>query len=532
MRWLWALIALAAAVALAVVVVLNLPPGVDYGAVYRIDRDVRLADVLDRLQAQGRSGAIVFANVNVIDPIAAQVVPAQAVIVRDGRIDWVGSSAGMPAAPGAFTIDGKGKYLSPGLTDMHVHTQGIGEHILRLAAGVTSVREMDGFPWLLRLQESIVQKRTIGATMYVAGTIIADQPFYGYAVVAKTPDEARQVVRNQKACGYSFIKVHNSLALPLFDAVADEARRLGLDLVGHVPHDISVAHAVQAAHMRTLEHLKGFIFDRTLLPNPEDFARALAGAEVWLTPTFYTRRSSAYGDEARQLLADPRMRLATRADRAAWASAVPAVGSHDALLGDTLKSTHAKVMARLLLLHPHWLAGTDAAGYAFNIAGFALIDELQLMHAAGIPLPEVIRAATTEAAAAMRQADFGRIAPGMRADLVLLDGNPLEDLRAYQRNAGVMARGVWLERATLDAALDALAAIYAEPVLTSASGDMVAKFVGGAEVAARRGHVFESAALIAAAGALKRAGQGAAAVRLNKLAEVATSGPCTAVWPN
>jgi hypothetical protein len=326
--------------------------------------------------------------------------------------------------------------------------------------------------------------------------------------------------------------VHNSLRQPLFDAVADEAHRLGLDFVGHVPHDISIEHAVHSAHMRTLEHLKGFLFDRTLLPSPEDFAHALAGAEVWLAPTFYARRSLAYGEEAKLLLADPHMRFAARADRLSWTAGAPAAGSRDAQLSDTLKATHAKVMAQLLPLHPRWLAGTDAAGYAFNIAGYALVDELALMHEAGIGIPDVIRAATTEAAAAMRQTDFGRIAPGMRADLVLLDRNPLNDLEAYQQNAGVMARGAWMDRAMLDTSLDALASIYAESTPTQITAETAAKLARDAEERVARGHVFETAALVAAATALKNAGERAAALRLEKLANIPTSGPCAAVWPN
>lgn len=532
MTWLKTAGSLVIVLALGVTVVWMLPHRVDYGALHRIDRDVRLIDVLDRLKGQSQRGTVVFADVSVVDPIEARAVAHQSVVVRDGRVDWVGSSAEMPVVADAFVIECHGKYLSPGLADMHVHTMGVGEHILRLAAGVTTVREMDGFPWLLRLRDSIAQDRTLGATVYVAGTIIADRPLSGYAVVVATQDEARQAVRNQGACGYSFIKVHNNLAQPLFDAVADEARRAGLDLVGHVPHDISLAHAIQAGGMRTLEHLKGFLIDQTLLPSTEDFATALAGAEVWITPTLYTRRDFEYGDEARRLAADSRMRFVPRADREAWTKNLPAAGSARAHLGDTYRSTQAKVMARLLPLRPHWLAGTDAAGYAFNIAGFALLDELQLLHEAGVPVADVIRAATTEAAAAMHQSDFGRITPGMRADLVLLKANPLEDLAAYQRNAGVMARGRWFDGSALDAALDALATIYAEPEPTRIDGAMAAKLARDAELRAESGHVFESAAVVAASNALKNAGHNDAARRLASLAAIPVSGPCAAVWPN
>lgn len=532
MSWLKAPIVLAVVLFLAAAAYFNLALAADYEAVHRIDRDVRLADVLDRLKAHGRRGTIVFANVSIIDPVEARVIAAQSVVVRGSQIVWVGPSKSMPVVPGATMIEGNGKYLSPGLTDMHVHTQGVGEHILRLAAGVTGVREMVGFPWLLKLRNAIAQDRMIGATMYVAGTIIADQPLDGYAVVVATPKEARHVVRAQRACGYSFIKVHNSLALPLFDAVADETRRAGLDLVGHVPHNISLVHAIQSGRMRTLEHLKGFLIDQTLLPSAEDYRPALAGAEVWISPTLYGQIDYAYGEDAKRRLDDPRMRFVTHANREKWAKGLPAAGSEKVLLGETFKSTQAKVMARLLSLHPRWLAGTDAAGYAFNIAGFALLDELQLLHAAGVSVAEVIRAATSEAAAAMRQKDFGRIEPGTRADLVLLDGNPFESLDAYRAIVGVMARGAWMDRRALDEALSELATIYAERTPTSFSGTNAMRLARDAELRASRGHVFESFALMAAAHALRSVGHTGAALSLEKLTDITTSGACGAAWPN
>jgi cytosine/adenosine deaminase-related metal-dependent hydrolase len=501
-------------------------------AVQRLGQDVRLTAVMDTLREAGRSGRIVVTDVNVVDPVAGAVVAHQTVRVEDGRIAWVGAAGDAPAPADATVIDGRGRYLSPGLTDVHVHTEDVGQHVLRLAAGVTTVREMDGFPWLLRTRDAVASGVMIGATMYVAGTIIADQPLGGYAVVAHTPEDARVLVRNQAKCGYAFIKVHNSLATPLFDAVAEEAHKQGLDLIGHVPHGISLAHAVHSGRMRTLEHLKGFLIDQTLLPSDEAYAPALAGAEVWIAPSLYTRIDRAYGDEARRLAADPRQRFVPRARRDDWLANLPAEGSVDARLHDTLTRTQASVMARLLPLDPHWLVGTDAAGYMFNIAGFAALDELVLLRGAGLAAAAVVRAATSEPAVALRRTgEFGRIMQGQRADLVLLEDNPLETVAAYQSNLGVMARGRWYDRASLDAALESVAQIYDAPIpdrLDPAAANTLAAAV---QSRARAGFVFEDRILIAAAGAFTRTGAPAAAQSMRQLVSAPTTGACAADTP-
>lgn len=505
----------------------------DIEAVQRLDQDVRITAVMDQLRASAGEGRIAIVNVSVVDPVAGAIKPAQTVIVNGETIEWLGPAAQAPPLMGATAIDGVGRFLSPGLVDMHVHTEHMSQHVLRLAAGVTSVRDMDGFPWLLRTRDAMNSGAMIGAATYVAGTIIADQPLFGYAVVGDTPEAARQAVRNQAECGYSFIKVHNSLAEPLFDAVADEAHRLGLDLVGHVPHDITLQHAIQSGHMRTLEHLKGFLIDQTLLPSDEPYAPALEGAEVWIAPTLYTRLDRAHGNEARQLAADPRQRYNPRARREGWLASMPAEGSEAAMLHDRLIETQANVMARLLPLNPRWLVGTDAAGYMFNIAGFAVHDEMKLLQESGLTPSQVVRAATIEPAVAMRRAaEFGTIAPGMRADLVLLSANPLEDVSAYQTNEGVMARGRWYDRAALDAALEAVTAIYDEPLRGTVAPAALDALASGAEARAAAGYVFEDSALTAAAAAAERNGRTPAAQSLRALVSASTSGVCAVNAPS
>ena len=495
--------------------------------IQRLDQDVRMTAVLDTLRAAGKTGHIAIVNVNLVDPIAGTMIPNQTVVVQGEKIEWVGTANAAPGLRGATQIDGTGKFLSPGITDMHVHTEHMAQHILRLAAGVTSARDMDGFPWILRTRDAINSGKMIGATMYVAGTIISDHPLFGYAVQVHTPEEARQTVRNQAACGYSFIKVHNKLAESLFDAVADEAGKLHLDLVGHVPHHMSIFHAVQFGHMRTLEHLKGFLNDGDLTVSDEPYEPALKGAETWITPTLYTRTGDAYGEGARRLMEDPRQNYNPRARREQWAAQIPAPGSHIAVLYNNFVKSQAIIVPRLMGLHARWLVGTDAAGYPFNIAGFAALDELVLLHQLGMPNVDVVRAATSEPAIAMRRPDeFGRIVHGQRADLVLLGANPLEDVAAYQSNLGVMARGRWYDRASLDAALASVALIDDEPVQLTFDLRTADTLVDALKAKQEAGYVFEDGAMTEAAERFEQNGAPDVGKRLRTLLSMPISGVC------
>jgi len=510
-------------------------PSADRAILHRIAQEVEIARVIDSLASVTRSAPIVFRDVAVVDVASHRSVPGQSVIVRDGRIAWIGAAAAIDplASREAQVVDGQGLYLSPGLTDMHVHTLSLAEQLLRLANGETSVREMDGFPWLLELRRGIDSGRLLAPTPYIAGTIIASAPLGGYAVVVSTPEEARATVRGEAACGYDFIKVHNLLPRPLFDAVADETRMAGMDLVGHIPHDISIDHALHVGHMRTVEHLKGFLIDEALTVSNEDYAKAVAGVEYWQTPTLYTYLNYVHGDAARAQLDRFEMRYVPAARRAAWQVNAAASSARDErVLGLLVTAQHAAI-ERLLPLGTHWLAGSDAAQYRYNIAGFALLDELRLMQQFGIPQADVLRAATSEPAAAMRRDDFGQIKHGMRADLVLLDADPTVDLNAYYHNRGVVVRGRWLTRAALDTALDRLAQIEAEPdssfPLTEQSLQALERSLS--RLAAE--HVaLDASSLRAAASSLRMLGYRKTARTVAALAAAPARGSCEETTPN
>lgn len=506
------------------------PANADQAAFHALQQETAIAAVLADLKAAAPNRRLIIRDVRVVDPQSGTVTPGQSVIVGGAQILWVGDTDKTPKVE-ATVIEGGGRYLSPGLMDMHVHSSSASGWLLNLSVGVTGVREMDGFPWLLRARQSIQDGRMLGPTLAVAGTIINDQPMDGYAVVPDSPLDARRIVRQQAACGYDFIKIHNRLSPPMFDAVADQARTLGVDLVGHVPHDISLTHALAPGAMRTSEHLKGFLRDATLLPNDdEDYAAALKGADVWLTPTLFTGLNYDRGAWARGVLEGPTAAYVPLSRRQAWAAMLGAPDADDIATGERFRNTQAVVMQRLIPLKPRWLAGTDAAGYPFAVMGYALIEELRLLRAAGLTPVEVLRAATSEPARAMRQADsFGAVRRGMRADLVLLDANPLEDPTVYARNAGVMTRGFWLPRDRIDGAMARLAAIYrqgdAGPITRHAAEALQRQ----AAVQTAAGFVFDPEIVDAAGTAVTRAGlDGAGFSALNG---PAPSGACLLSTP-
>ncbi|HEY6180003.1 MAG TPA: FCD domain-containing protein, partial [Kofleriaceae bacterium] len=349
----------------------------------------------------------------------------QTIVIDGGTLRAIGPSDRVAIPAGATVIDGRGKYVMPGLVDMHTHTNLSDSHyILDLANGVTSIREMDGHAYLLRQRSAERANRLLIPNLYVAGKILASAPLDWYATVVTTPDAARAAIREQKAAGYEFIKVHNVLRPEVYDAICAEARAQGLDVVGHIPHDTSVARAI-ACGQRTFEHFKGYINDRNLHLTDEDYVAATRGAEVWNTPTFYNYRGQLRGDEARALLTSaPEMRYVAARTRARWLAlaAQPADPVQQGVL-----PLEEKIFRDLLAIHARFLAGTDSGGgYPFHVPGFSLHEELRIMARNGLPVAGVLAAATVEPGRAMRrEAELGTLEVGKRADLVLLARDPL-----------------------------------------------------------------------------------------------------------
>lgn len=431
-------------------VVQAIDPALDRWRFHR--EELRLQELWLELSHEARARPFALEHVGVVDVVTGELLPERTVVVEGETIRWVGPSAEASLPDETLRIDGRGKFLMPGLVDMHVHhVTSVAHPLLELACGVTTARDMCGFPWLLEWRELIRQGALLGPDLFVAGHILNAVPMEMYATVVRTADEARARVREQVEAGYDFIKVHNVLPLDVYRAICAEARDLGMAVVGHVPHGIGLAEAAEQGQ-HTFEHFKGYFDDRTLELSDQDYVGFTARARPWLCPTLATSRLGLVGEEAERFFDEALgmryVSVYTRENLRARARAEADV-SHARVW-----ELSQQIFRQLLETRPRFLAGTDSGGYEQLVPGFALWDELQLMEGLGLPTAEVLRAATVHAAEALGARERqGTIAAGQRAHLLLLDANPLEGAKNVQRVAGVGVRGLWLSRADLDALL-------------------------------------------------------------------------------
>ena len=497
-------------------------PDIPEDAAYRrtlalAEQELEVVRLLLDLNAAHRPVDADLLNVRVVDPAAGTASEPTCVSVRGGRIAAVGTDC--PPNPGIQQIDGAGRYLVPGLADMHVHQlESAMVPLLNVLFGVTTVRDMDGFPWLLEWREKAAGDQLFAPSMYVTGRILNFVPYGWYTREVKTPEEGRVAVREQAAAGYDAIKIHNVLPLPIFDAVLDEARRMGLDVVGHVPHEISVEHAIESG-MWTMEHFKGYVDDRSLQISDEDWVTPTRGAEAWNCPTLYTERERLRGAARDAWFESAEARWVPVLRRDAWrrGSEEPVGEPHAGLA-----ARQRQVLERLLPITDRFLAGTDSGGgYPFMVSGPALHDELANFQDAGMSPPLALRTATTHAAAALRwEGESGVIAPGARADLLLVADNPLDDVRHLRAIEGVMLRGAWIDGVERSEILDRLAAIQARvPAVAGDAAvlddDWAERLVAEVEALRADGYTHPVHLLEEWAAALEEAGFGEEAERLS-----------------
>lgn len=422
----------------------------------------RIDELVVKFSTKYRPQDVVVRNVTLISVSQGRAVPGQAVLVQNGRITRIGSSTSLKSVPGARIIDAHGLYLVPGLCDMHVHQLvSSSQHLLNLMEGVTSVRDLNGFPWTLRMRDSVRQGKLLAPNMYITGQILNGEPMDFYARVVTTPEQGRTAVREDKAAGYDFIKVHNIMKPEVYEAVLDEAHQRNIDVVGHVPHGIKVADAIRLGQ-RTIEHFKGYILDDGLVISQEDYVSATKGADVWLCPTFSAYRDYLRGPEVITALGLLEMRYTSWRDRIDWRERAQEAMTPQTLALQRILPMSEQIFKQLLPVGARFIAGTDSGGgFALMPPGFILHEELRLMQKNGLSPLETLRTATVNAAEAMgRSAEFGSIEPGKRADMILLSADPLVDSSNLSRIETVIVRGIVLSRKDLDNIATGVRAIY------------------------------------------------------------------------
>jgi len=420
--------------------------------------------LLIRLSDQIRPANYLIENVNVVDVAAGTVHENYSIVVRDGRFDWVGPGADAPAADDLIAIDGDGRYATPGLTNMHVHTMAHDrDFLLQLVNGVTTIREMDGFPYHFGRRALAQRDALLIPNHSVVSMILNSSDFGGYALPVNTVEEARDAVQEQAAAGAEAIKIHNGLSNEVYHAIAAESRAVGLPLVGHIPVRVTIAEAIAEGQL-TDEHFKGYIHDDTLTLTDEDYVTLTNGSGMWNTPTFVTYRAQLRGADAQAIMDGPEPSLIAPYERAQWASYVDMDVDALTRLRQNILPMEEEIFRNLLHTDARFLAGTDSGVEDMMLAGYALHEELAIMQNLGLSPLETLRTATTNAAEVMGRADqVGQIRAGFSADLLLTDASPLETVTNLDNPGAVMLRGRYIDNDMREDILQSIRSIYAEP---------------------------------------------------------------------
>jgi imidazolonepropionase-like amidohydrolase len=429
--------------------------------------------------SQPENTLVAFVDVNVVPMDRERILESQTLIVRDGVIDRVGDNGQVDVPEGALVIEGEGRYLMPGLIDMHVHIKEENELLLFVANGVTTVRDMWGttgfqlrlgFPDQLDLRERINQGQLFGPTIYAAGPIMeGPPPTMPLMPVFETPKEAEKSVVWQAAEGYDFIKVYDQLSVETYRAILEIAQEHGLPVIGHAPKQVGLDDVLTGGQV-SIEHLTGYLDpDAADFVIPEDkltyYADLTRESGVWNCPTIGIHQKLVPDEQIEQLERQPGMDYISPRMRVIWTLFFRGSRQNITYEGSDYPARIAEIYTRMTrALHEagaRVILGTDA-GNPYVVPGFSLHDELRYLVQAGFTPYEAIEAGTRNAAEALGKLDeFGTVAEGKRADMILVEENPLEDAANVGKRAGVMLRGTWLPEAQLEAMLDELVDSYA-----------------------------------------------------------------------
>lgn len=429
--------------------------------------------------AQAPATPVVFTNVSVLPMDREEVLPNQTVVIEGGRITHVG--ANRPAPAGATVIDARGKFLMPAIAEFHAHVpsgnQAIHAHrtlALYALAGVATARGMLGAPMHLALRDSIARGQVLGPRLLTSG------PSFNNNSVT-SPAAAVAMVRDQKAAGYDLLKIHPGVPRAAFDSLAATANALRIPFAGHVPLEVGLDVAL-ASRYSTIDHLDGFVEAMYTGPQPltpqvngffglgivrqldlgrfDALVRRTRASGVAMVPTQILTDNYANDATGTELTALPEFRYWVPQQVAAWRT------NKDNFLAQApvpreQRQEYIALRRRLLkALHDAgvpFLLGSDAP-QLWNVPGFSAHRELGALVAAGLTPFQALRTGTVNVARFLgEEGRAGVLRVGARADLILLDANPLQDIANSLRINGVMLNGRWIGPAEREQRLAALA---------------------------------------------------------------------------
>jgi imidazolonepropionase-like amidohydrolase len=429
------------------------------------------------LQAQQEPENYAFLDVTLIPMDRERTIPHQTVIVHKSRIIDIKNSNKAILPDDAVRIDGRGMYLIPGLADMHVHAHSPEDLALFVANGVTTVRNMRGSQIHLAYRQLIKEEKLFGPTLYTCGAILDGTPPTGESVtVVETEEQARQIVADQKQAGYDCIKVYTRLSRHVYKALITAAKENNIPVTGHVPTEAGLDLAL-ALRQNSIEHLTGYMgaihdgneesVNGAKVVKESDIpivAKDTASSGVWNCPTLVVQQNYASATEKRTIEDHPELKYVAPVRLAMWDPArerrflgtdFQAIKRGISVLKKIVYSLHEQGAGLLL--------GTDAPS-RFVVPGFSAHRELKNLVDSGLTPYEALSTATRNPAIFLKaSSQFGTIAPGKRADFILLKADPLKNISNTEKIAGVMLRGKWLPEGKLNSILEEVRKSYIPP---------------------------------------------------------------------
>jgi imidazolonepropionase-like amidohydrolase len=420
------------------------------------------------------SREIVFEDVNIITMVKEEVKEHQTIVTKNGKIMAIGTFKKVKFGKDALVIDGKGKYIIPGLAEMHGHVPPIEDiqpmkDVLALFAvnGITTVRGMLGHPKHLELRSMVQKGELISPHFYTTGPSVN-----GMSV--SSPEAGAEMVRKQKNAGYDFLKMHPGLSRAKFDSIAATAKKVGIPFVGHVSFGVGVWRAIEAEYS-SIDHLDGFIeglvpgietmveqqtgpfglhvADRADTTKISQLIQELKSNNIWVVPTqsLGERWFSPHytSDDFRN---DPNKKFMSANTVNQW------IQSKDNLMNDpnynVSKAEYFLKLRRKLVLECQkngvgLLLGCDAP-QIFNVPGFSTHNELEYLVVAGLTPYEALKTGTVNVAKYLNVKNAGTIEVGSVSDLILLNGNPLKDINQVRTQSGVMIGSKWMDKIFID----------------------------------------------------------------------------------
>jgi imidazolonepropionase-like amidohydrolase len=434
--------------------------------------------------------AIAIVGVSVIPMDRERIVANQTVIVRGGRIAEFGDTMKTKVPKDALVIDGRGQFLMPGLADMHAHLalgtgaldDPAGQQLqLFLMNGVTTVRNMIGKPEHIVLRDMINKGDVIGPRIFTAGPPMIVN-------LIGSPEAAVKSVTQQKAAGYDLIKVHEGISPETYVAIVETANKLSIPFAGHVTATVGLERAL-TARQSSIEHLDGYIqfiiadnspvkatgsqvqlgevLDHVDEKKVPAVIQATRAAGVWNTPTLALFQIIVSGEKADEMLKLPEMRFVPQKVREAFAKQKRGTEDIPIIDGEKYTNLRFRLVNEMQKAGAKLLIGSDP-GQMFLVAGFGTHKELRSFVEAGLTPFQALEAATRNPAEYLSTFmkipnDFGIIRPGNRADLLLLDANPLIDVANTEQIAGVFARGQYFSKEQIQKTLERIAAKQTVP---------------------------------------------------------------------